>query len=142
MVAAAKRKRSPADRQAHWRRVGAFIRARREELGLDQKDIATPLGYKRIASVSNIERGVEGVPFKRIYQWADLLRLPRDSFYRLVVGETTDLEPPSEPADLGQRARELLHAFNGLPERYQDRLLENAKEFEILARFEQRKAKR
>lgn len=142
MAPTPKRTRRTADRTALWRRVGAFIRTRREELGLDQKDIANPLGYARIASVSNIERGVEGVPFKRIYQWADLLQLPRDSFYRLVVGETTDLEPPSEPADLGERERELLHTFHGLPERYQDRLLENAREFEILARFERRNAKR
>lgn len=137
-------RRKPAnktDRAARWKRVGAFIRSRREDLGLDQKDLAGPLGYARVASVSNIERGVEGVPYKRIFQWADILHVPRDSFYRMVSGEPTALEAPAQPGDLDDRERSLLHAFQGLPKRYQDRLLEAAREFEILSRVERRKAK-
>jgi len=38
----------PRDRKALWRRVGAFIRARRKELGLTSGDITRSLGYKNL----------------------------------------------------------------------------------------------
>jgi transcriptional regulator with XRE-family HTH domain len=70
-----------------WKRVGAFVKARREELGLSQGEIIKALGYASRNAVSNIEVGIEGLPAKRIYAWADILEVPRDAFFRFATGE-------------------------------------------------------
>ena len=74
-----------------WKRVGAFVKARREELGLSQGDIIKALGYKSRNAVSNVEVGIEGLPAKRIYAWADILEVSRDAFYRFATGEVKTL---------------------------------------------------
>ena len=130
---------SPSDRQALRRRVGAFIRQRREEIGLSQGDICRALSYRSLNSVSNLETGREGLPAKRIYAWADILQLPRDAFFRFVTGETERMDASGEGDRRGVRAlttaeKELLETYRGLPPRYQQRLREQAHEFETLAR--------
>jgi transcriptional regulator with XRE-family HTH domain len=52
--------------------VGAFIKKRRLELGLSQGDICRILQYRSRNAVSNIEVGLEGLPPKRAYAWADI----------------------------------------------------------------------
>lgn len=42
----AQNRRTAHERTELWRRVGAFVRVRREELGLSQGDIIRVLGYK------------------------------------------------------------------------------------------------
>lgn len=101
----ARKRRTGRERTELWKRVGAFVRARREELGLSQGDIIRVLGYKSRNAVSNIEVGIEGLPAKRAYAWADILELPRDSFFRFVTGEVDQTEVPKSAAkpDGGQR---------------------------------------
>ena len=70
----ARKRRTARERTALWKRIGAFVRVRREELGLSQGDIIQALGYKSRNAVSNIEVGIEGLPAKRAYAWADILR--------------------------------------------------------------------
>ncbi len=63
----ARKRRTARDRTALWKRIGAFVRARREERGLSQGQIISVLGYKSRNAVSNIEVGIEGLPPKRAY---------------------------------------------------------------------------
>lgn len=133
------------DRQALRKRVGAFLRARRQELGLTQGEITRALGYVSLNSVSNLETGREGLPAKRIYAWADILQVPRDVFFRFVTGESERMDA----ADDGERPlitaeKELLETYRALPLKYQQRLREQAREFETLARAKlgKRKSKR
>jgi transcriptional regulator with XRE-family HTH domain len=125
-----------------WKRVGAFVRARREELGLSQGDIIRVLGYKSRNAVSNIEVGIEGLPAKRAYAWADVLEVPRDPFYRFVTGEAERVESPKAAARqeelLSIAEAELLATYRRLPSKYQRRLREQAQEFETLARADAR----
>jgi len=79
----ARKRRTARERTDLWKRVGAFVRMRREELGLSQGDIIQVLGYKSRNAVSNIEVGIEGLPAKRAYAWADVLELPRDAGRRV-----------------------------------------------------------
>lgn len=120
-----------------WKRVGAFVKARREELGLSQGDIIQALGYKSRNAVSNVEVGIEGLPAKRIYAWADILEVQRDAFYRFATGEVPAMRQANggQPKDgsLTAGERELLAAYRRLPPRYQRRLREEAREFETLA---------
>jgi transcriptional regulator with XRE-family HTH domain len=136
----ARKRRIARDRAALWKRIGAFVRARREELGLSQGQIIETLGYRSRNAVSNIEVGIEGLPAKRAYAWADVLEVPRDAFFRFVTGEVEQMEAPkaSAKADAGDRltAAEsaLLATYRKLPPKYQRRLREQADEFATLAR--------
>jgi transcriptional regulator with XRE-family HTH domain len=143
------RRKTPTekDRTDLRKRVGTFVRTRREQLGLSQGDIIAVLGYVSRNSVSNIETGREGLPAKRIYAWADVLEVPRDSFFRFVTGETTRMDSSARaaeaaegpPARSGAGDSELLVAFRKLPSKYQRRLREQIKEFTALARTDRAK---
>ena len=134
---------TPREREDLRKRVGAFLRKRREELELSQGDIIKSLGYTSRNSVSNLETGREGLPAKRIYSWADILQVPRDAFFRFVTGEVDRMETTSSETDrLGSGAADLVAAYRRLPPRYQRRLLEAAKEFQTLARAESRRRRK
>jgi transcriptional regulator with XRE-family HTH domain len=136
----ARNRRTARERTELWKRVGAFVRARREELGLSQGDIIKVLGYKSRNAVSNIEVGIEGLPAKRAYAWADILEVPRDAFFRFVTGEIDRLDAPKAEARqpdgdrLSAAEKELLATYARLPPKYQRRLREHARELEVLAR--------
>ncbi len=139
----AQKRRTGRERTELWKRVGAFIRERREELGLSQGQIITVLGYKSRNAVSNIEVGIEGLPAKRAYAWADVLELPRDAFFRFVTGETERFEGPTAAKQnagdrLSATEKGLLANYKKLPPKYQRRLREQAQEFVTLARTKKR----
>lgn len=135
-----RKRRTESERTALWKRVGAFVAKRREELGLSQGDIIRVLGYKSRNAVSNVEVGIEGLPAKRAYAWADVLELPRDAFFKFVTGEAERVVVPNAAAqqDTGDRVTaaetELLASYRKLPPKYQRRLREQAREFETLAK--------
>lgn len=137
-MTAAKRRTTPL-----WKRVGAFVKARREELGLSQGDIIKVLGYASRNACSNIEVGIEGLPAKRIYAWADVLEVPRDAFFKFATGEASSMDLARKGAANGRTGtltaaeRELLEAYRALPPNYQRRLRDQAKEFQMLAPISQ-----
>jgi transcriptional regulator with XRE-family HTH domain len=117
-------------------RVGRLVRKRRLHLGLKLKDVSSALGYRSLNAVSNVESGIEGIPAKRAYAWADLLELPRDAFFQFVTGQIDDMTSvtTSVAAErLTQSERELLGCYRRLPRRFQRLLHERAAELETLA---------
>lgn len=112
-------------------------------LGLKLADISGPLGYKSMNAVSNVESGIEGIPAKRAYAWADLLEVPRDAFFQFVTGQIADITqaaaPPSEHLTDGER--ELLASYRRLPQRFQRQLRERAIELQTLANARSRRAR-
>ena len=143
----ARKRRIGRERTDLWKRVGAFVRERREALGLSQGEIIQVLGYKSRNAVSNIEVGIEGLPAKRAYAWADVLELPRDAFFRFVTGEADRIDVPKTAAkpDGGERftAAEgaLLATYRKLPPKYQRRLREQADEYLTLTAARKRGGK-
>ena len=137
--------RTQRERAELWKRVGRFVRERREELGLSQGDIIRILNYKSRNAVSNIEIGIEGLPAKRAYAWADILEVPRGAFFQFVVGETEQLEVGKATArsqaaeQLTAAEQELLAHYRRLPPKFQRRLREHAGELETLARAGRRR---
>lgn len=122
---------SDRDPRALRRRVGAWVKARRMELGLSQGAMIRELGYVSRNSVSNIETGREGLPAKRVFDWADLLRVPRDAFFHFVTGETTTLELGVEreaPGRLSPIEADLVATYRRLPVAGQRRVRELVKE--------------
>jgi transcriptional regulator with XRE-family HTH domain len=134
--------RTSRERAELWKRVGSFVRQRREELGLSQGDVIRVLGYKSRNAVSNIEIGIEGLPAKRAYAWADVLEVPRDAFFEFVTGQSERLEvakvsaKPKASEQLTVAEAELLARYRRLPPKFQRRLREHAGELETLARAE------
>lgn len=126
---------------AHRKRVGAFIKQRRLELGLSQGDICRILAYRSRNAVSNIEVGIEGLPAKRAYAWADILQLPRDDFFQFVTGVRDKMEPGGGPRlndrsgkELSRAEQELVLGYRRLSVSYQRRLKQQLDEFLILDR--------
>ncbi len=85
------------DRTELRARVGAFVRERRQQLGLRLVDMSRAMGYRSPNAISNVESGFEGIPAKRAYAWAELLELPRDLFFQFITGEIQDLDAASVP---------------------------------------------
>ena len=54
--------------------IGQRIKARREELGLTQQQLADRLGYKSKASINKIEMGANGISQSRIVDFANALQ--------------------------------------------------------------------
>jgi transcriptional regulator with XRE-family HTH domain len=123
----------------HLKRVGAFVRGRREELGLSQGDVVRALGYKSTMSVSGIELGKESLTLRRVYAWADVLEVRRDAFYLFVSGERDTPPDPATEAALLVDEVELIGHYRKLPKPYQRRLRDVARAFDALAREEGQK---
>lgn len=56
-------------------RIGERIKARREELGLTQEELAEMVGYKGKSSINKIETGFQDVPRAKIPAFAKALRI-------------------------------------------------------------------
>ena len=54
--------------------IGNRIKARREELGLTQQQLADRLGYKSKATINKIEMGINGISQRRIVDFANALQ--------------------------------------------------------------------
>lgn len=125
-------------------RVGGFVRKRRLHLGLKLKDVCDALGYRSLNAVSNVESGIEGIPAKRAYAWADVLELPRDAFFHFVTGQAEDIRgamSATASERLSRSERELLVRFRHLPRRFQQQLLQRAVELETLVAAHVRRAR-
>lgn len=136
---------------ARRKKVGAFVRRRRLELGLSQGEMIRALGYANRNSISNVEIGREGLPVRRIYQWAEVLQLPRDDFFRFVIGALEELaltgykRPRSK--DQGDRTltdaeQDIIDNYRRLSKKYQDRLREELREYLVLEGKEALSARR
>lgn len=78
------------------------------------------MGYRSANSIVNVESGIEGIPAKRAYAWADLLELPRDAFFQFITGQIPKLDTSSSGTAVGTLAslasdeRELLASYRRL----------------------------
>jgi transcriptional regulator with XRE-family HTH domain len=120
------------------KKVGAFIKARRHKLRLSQGDMCKVMGYANRNSISNVELGREGLPLKKIYQYADVLNVDRDDFFRFVVGELGDMAvdgarhieiKDKEERRLSPRENNLVVNFRRLSRKYQDRIMTELREY-------------
>ncbi len=119
-------------------RVGNFIRARREKLSLSQGDLCKVMGYANRNSISNVELGREGLPMKKVYQYADVLQVDRDDFLKFVIGELGNLAidgvrqiqiKDKEERRLSPRENSLVVNFRRLSKKYQDRIMTELDEY-------------
>jgi len=72
------------------KRMGIFLRQKRELKGLTQAQVATQLGYGSPQFISNIERGVSRVPVKSLRSFINLYQLQVDEVINLLLEERRD----------------------------------------------------
>lgn len=85
----------------YMKEFGERLKARREELGMTQLDLALKIGYKSKQAICKIETGDRGVSVEKVNLLADALRIPLD----VLVG--------SSEQDL---IDELVDELKGMPE--------------------------
>ena len=88
--------------------IGLRIKARREELGITQEELARRLGYKSKSTINKIEMGINDISQKKIVLFAKAL-------------ETTNAylmswDDRSEERKLGSEDAKLLKMYNLLSE--------------------------
>ena len=92
----------------YWKNFGERVKARREEIGMTQLDLALQIGYQSKQAVSKIENGSRGMDVDRVALLADAL------------DTTVDYLMGMEKQDL---IRELEEELANLPEEYLRSLL-------------------
>jgi len=140
-MAGKSRGRVKAQDLARRKKVGEFIRRRRLELNLSQGEMIRALGYRNRNSISNVEIGREGLPLRRIYQWAEVLQLPREDFFRFVIGELGDVAlagykrariKDRDERTLTDAEQELVENYRRLSKKYQDRVRDHVREYLVV----------
>lgn len=72
------------------KRIGSYLRKKRELKGLTQAQVASQLGYGSPQFISNIERGVSRVPAKSLKSFINLYELQVDEVIDLLLEERRD----------------------------------------------------
>lgn len=66
--------------------LAAFIKARREELGMTQAELGRKVGWSYGNAVAMLEKGKMKFPFDSALLFADAFQVPRHEFLELVFG--------------------------------------------------------
>ena len=100
--------------------LGAKVKARREELGFSQEELAIKMGYKSRSSINKIEKG-RPVSQKIIYRLSDILGV--SIAYLMGWEESSGEKKQHIEADaLSQKKREFIERVKQMPEEELDRL--------------------
>ncbi len=95
--------------------IGLRIKARREDLGLTQEELAQKLGYKSKSSLNKIELGVQGLRQSKIKAIADALQTTPG----YIMGWSAEKEATAPPADPAQDYARLIAYLDSHPEHRQ-----------------------
>ena len=68
--------------------IALLLRSRRAEVGVSQESFSHSLGYKNGQFVSNVERGLCSIPYKKIPICADLLKIDPEEIIEAIVADT------------------------------------------------------
>ncbi len=68
--------------------LAKFLKEKRENVGLSQKQVADKLGYTTPQFVSNWERGVSSPPLKTLKKIGDLYDVSADDLFRVALDST------------------------------------------------------
>lgn len=72
------------------KRMGQYLKLKREAKNLTQAQVAEKLGYGSPQFISNIERGVSRVPVKSLRSFIELYGVPSEEVIDLLLEEKRD----------------------------------------------------
>lgn len=75
----------PSSQKERRRDAGAWLRNLREQAGLTQMEVATRLGFKYYAFVSQVETGFSRLPTGKIEPWAQAMGVEPRQFARRLI---------------------------------------------------------
>lgn len=78
-------KAEKADAARADKKLGEYLRRKREALGLTQSEVAQKLGYGSPQFISNIERGISNVPVKSLRIMIDLYQISADEVIQILL---------------------------------------------------------
>ena len=81
------------------------IRARREELGISQEELAKRMGYKSRSSINKIEKGENDIPQSKIVAFAQALRTTPEALMGWGQSPASDDLPTVSPTGQKINAR-------------------------------------
>jgi len=64
--------------------LAKFIKKKRIELCLSQKELATMLGFKSAQFISNLERGVSSIPVNKIKDFSKALQINQNDLTQII----------------------------------------------------------
>lgn len=70
-------------------KLANFLKVKREESGLSQKQLADQLGLKSGQFISNVERGTCSMPLDKCGQLCEILKIPKASLKAIIIFEHT-----------------------------------------------------
>ena len=89
------------------------MRARREELGISQEELAKRMGYKSRSSINKIEKGENDIPQSKIVAFAQALRTTPAALMGWEQSPASDDLPDLTPKD----EREIMHLMDDMKEK-------------------------
>jgi len=69
-------------------KLAQFLKEKRTQSGLSQKDVATKLGYSTSQFISNWERGISQPPINTLRTLADMYNVAAEQMFNVLLEET------------------------------------------------------
>lgn len=101
--------------------IGERIKARRQELGLSQRELAKRLGYTDHTTITRVESGKVDLPMSRIAQFAEALRVSPS--YIMGWEDEEDKKNPATTDGMSENRKKLMRFVEGVPEEKAEMLL-------------------
>lgn len=74
--------------QQEANKLAQFLKEKRTQAGLSQKDVATQLGYSTSQFISNWERGVSQPPINTLRALATMYKIAAEQMFNVLLEET------------------------------------------------------
>jgi transcriptional regulator with XRE-family HTH domain len=74
--------------QQEGNKLAQFLKEKRTQSGLSQKDVATKLGYSTSQFISNWERGVSQPPINTLRTLATMYKIGAEQMFNVLLEET------------------------------------------------------
>ena len=71
-------------------KLAKFLKEKRSQAGLSQKDVATKLGYSTSQFISNWERGISQPPIHTLRKLAQMYAVAADQMFQVLLNATID----------------------------------------------------
>lgn len=78
-------------REMKFKKTGDLIRKFRKQKGMTQSDLSDAIGYgNKAQNISNIERGMSGIPKTKIEKIAKVLSIPKNKIVNTIIRQQRD----------------------------------------------------
>jgi len=106
--------------------IGIKIKARREELGMTQEELAEKLGYKSKSTINKIEMGINDITQSKIIAFAKAL----DTTASLLMGweEIGNIEVTNVEKSKNEQLKRLIAYYNNMNDIGRKKALDNAED--------------